>query len=143
MEWADAVAGRRGGIVMSHRDTCPDRWTARREGERAQESGYASFRNPYDDPFSRDRCEEAADEWRRGYRSAEIREEERREEEAARARAERRRIEEDESYLYEQQQQEAEYYAMQQEQYSEEDLRMAEQAQADAAVDPHADASSD
>src|SRR5262245_12450437 len=80
---------------MSHEDTCPDRWTARREGERAQENGYGRWRNPYDDFLRPDRqCEEAADEWRRGYRSAEIREDEAREEEAMRRRAELRRAEE-------------------------------------------------
>lgn len=74
---------------MSHRDTCPDPWEARREGERAQENGYGRWRNPYDDQWHPEcECREAADEWRRGYRSAEIREEEAREEEAARRRAE-------------------------------------------------------
>lgn len=36
---------------MSHRSDCPDRWTAEREGERAQEWGRGRYANPYDDPF--------------------------------------------------------------------------------------------
>lgn len=122
---------------MSHRDSCPDRWTAQREGERAQKNGYGRWRNPYDDPYSLTHCEEAADEWSRGYRRAEIREEEQREEDAARHRAEMRRVEQqaEEDYALNRQS-EYEYYAMQQEQYSEEDLRAAEEAQNVDAVDP-------
>lgn len=62
---------------MSHRDDCPDRWEARREGERAFERGYG--RNPYEpDMWGERGCEEAADEWKRGHRSAELREGDRR-----------------------------------------------------------------
>ena len=100
---------------MSHRSTCPDPWEARREGERAGHRGYGS--NPYDDyPWNRERCDEAADEWKRGYRAGEERrEEEEREERAAARRAQERR--EEEAYHeaaqleYERQQ----YYAMQEE----------------------------
>jgi len=91
---------------MSHRSTCPDRWDAEREGERAQEFGYGRWRNPYDDHYGHEHeCEEAAEAWLSGYRRAEIREEERREEEAAQRRAEMRRAE---------LQAEEDYYAMQQ-----------------------------
>lgn len=118
---------------MSHTDRCPDRWTAQREGERAQEQGYGRFRNPYEDIFSRERCDEAAQEWSAGYRRAEMREEEQREEEASRRRAAHRRIEADEEACYfQRQQEEAEYYAMQQETYLKEDLRAAEAAQAES-----------
>lgn len=75
---------------MSHRWDCPTDWEARREGERAQENGRSRSSNPYDDRYwNRDRaCPDAADEWARGYRRAEIREEEQREEEASRQRYE-------------------------------------------------------
>jgi len=105
--------------TMSHRDTCPSRWDAEREGERAQEYGYGRWRNPYDDHFHPDReCDEAAEAWRSGYRRAEMREEEQREEDAARHRAEMRRAElqaEEDYYA----QRAAEDYAQAQEYYAE------------------------
>ena len=76
---------------MSHRDDCPDRWVARREGERAFERGYGQ--NPYRDQLGEEGCPEAEREWRSGYRSAECREEERQEEQREQARMERRREE--------------------------------------------------
>ena len=87
---------------MSHRNDCPSRWDAEREGERAQEYGRSRSANPYDgDIWGEGRCEEAADYWRSGYRRAEIREEEQREEEAMRQRAARHRAEmEAEEYDY-------------------------------------------
>jgi hypothetical protein len=54
-----------------------NRRKARREGERAQERGTASFRNPYD-RWDQRQCH---NEWDRAYRSAEYREQERQEEE--------------------------------------------------------------
>jgi hypothetical protein len=87
---------------MSHRDNCPDRWEARREGERAQENGYGSFRNPYGG-YGDDACPEAESAWRSGWYNAERRQEER-EAEAAHERAVRRRIDEEAEYeqsLYE------------------------------------------
>ncbi len=89
---------------MSHADRCPDRWTAAREGERAQEHGYGRFRNPYDDPFSRDRCEDAAEAWNSGYRRAERQQEEREEEARYAARQAERRAQEraEEEAYYEQ-----------------------------------------
>lgn len=53
---------------MSHRDSCPDRYDAEREGKRAFERGSSSFRNPYDDPFNG--CEEASRAWDDGFRRA-------------------------------------------------------------------------
>lgn len=83
---------------MSHRSDCPDRWTAEREGERAQEYGRGRYSNPYSDPI--DGCEEGARAWSDGYRRAEYREEERREEEAAEQRRAERRHEEEAEYDY-------------------------------------------
>jgi hypothetical protein len=88
--------------------------------------------NPYEDSYwNRDTaCPEAAEEWSRGYRHAEMRAEEEREEEAARHRAAMRRAEaEAEEWGWMDRQAEADYYAMQQEQYAEEDIRAAEAAQ--------------
>lgn len=101
---------------MSHRDTCPDPRDAHREGERAQERGYGSFRNPYDG-YGEDRCDEAAREWRSGWYAAERREEEQREQEAAKRRlqAHREEARAEEDYYYAQQQEDygqaQEYYA--------------------------------
>jgi hypothetical protein len=86
---------------MSHRDNCPDRYTARREGERAFDYGRGIYSNPYDGG-----CDEASEEWRRGYREAEDR---RGEEEAAERTAERRHQE----YLDEQRYLEERFYAEQ------------------------------
>jgi hypothetical protein len=73
---------------MSHRDSCPDEYDARREGERAHERGRGYYSNPYHD--REEGCDEAASAWSRGYRAAEerataAREERRREEEEAEA----------------------------------------------------------
>lgn len=77
---------------MSHRDDCPDRWEARRQGERAFERGYGS--NPYRSRLGEDGCPDAEREWRSGYYAAERRAEEERAEMAAdRRRAEARREE--------------------------------------------------
>lgn len=80
---------------MSHRWNCPTDWEARHEGERAHEWGRSRSSNPYKESYwNRDKaCPEAADEWNRGYRRAEMRAEEEREEEAARQRAAMRRAE--------------------------------------------------
>lgn len=96
---------------MSHRDDCTDRYTARREGERAFDYGRGSYSNPY---RGEDGCEEAANAWRRGF-------EEREEERAREQREERRHAEaraEQEAYeaaMYEQEMEaaaaEAEYAA--------------------------------
>lgn len=88
---------------MSHRDYCPDDWTARREGERAFERGEGSWRNPYGESHSSfdTPCEDADAAWRRGYREAERHEEERHAEER---RQERRQEEMREQRHYEEQQ---------------------------------------
>lgn len=99
---------------MSHRSSCPDDWEARREGERAYDWGRSRSSNPYEDSYwNRDRaCPDAAEEWSRGYRRAEMRAEEEREEEAARQRAVRRRAEaEEEAYYYSEPQYEPELYS--------------------------------
>lgn len=116
---------------MSHRWNCPTDWEARHEGERAFDYGRSPLSNPYEDDYwNRDRaCPEAAEEWDRGYRSAEMRAEEEREEEAARQRAAMRRAEADEWDDYAQAQ---EYYAMQ----DERQLVESEEPPAVAAVDP-------
>ena len=118
---------------MSHRWNCPTDWEARHEGERAFEYGRSRYSNPYEDgPFNRDSaCPEAAEEWDRGHRHAEMRADEEREEEAARQRSERRRAEEQEYDDYAQEQQ---YYAMQ----DERELAEMEEPPASDAVDPHA-----
>lgn len=89
---------------MSHRWDCPRDWEARHEGERAFDYGRSRSSNPYEDTYwNRDHaCHEAAEEWDRGYRRAEMRAEEEREEEAARQRAARRRAEAEaeEAYFY-------------------------------------------
>ena len=113
---------------MSHRWNCPTDWEAKREGERAFEYGRSRYSNPYEDsPWNRDRaCPEAAEEWERGHRYAEMRAEEEREEEAARQRAAMRRAEAEaeESYYLnraaEDYAQAQEYYAMQDEQAEQE-----------------------
>lgn len=115
---------------MSHRDSCPDRWEARREGERAQERGYGEDRNPYGG-YGEDRCEEAEREWRSGWYAAERREEEQREQEAAEARRSRDRAEAEayERACYEEaciRAEEARYYESQQQ----------EEPPPDDAVDP-------
>jgi hypothetical protein len=119
---------------MSHRWSCPSDWEARREGERAFENGRSMYSNPYEDSYwNRDNaCREAAEEWERGHRRAEIREEERREEEAAHRRASLRRAEEEaeEAYYYERQA-EYEHYAAPQEEPLPEEPPVAD------AVDPH------
>ena len=78
---------------MSHRDDCPSRWEAERQGERAQEWGRSRSSNPHESLWPDEGCPEAAEAWRSGYRRAEMRDEEQREEEAARHRAEMRRAE--------------------------------------------------
>lgn len=78
---------------MSHRWNCPDRRDAERDGERAYDRGVSRLRNPYDTFDPRERCDEAVDAWRDGYRRAEMRDEEEREENAARQRAARQRAE--------------------------------------------------
>lgn len=59
---------------MSHRDSCPPRWEAEREGERSFERGYGS--NPYRDSWGDRRCPDAERNWDYGYRAAERRAEE-------------------------------------------------------------------
>jgi hypothetical protein len=91
---------------MSHRNTCPDPYDARREGERAHDYGRGIYSNPYDAPFGDRGCDEAAEAWRRGYRDAEYR----REEEDAEQRAAERRHQAD---LEEQRYLEEQYFAEQ------------------------------
>jgi hypothetical protein len=85
---------------MSHRDDCPSRWEAERQGERAQEWGRSRSSNPHESLWPDEGCPEAAEAWRSGYRRAEMREEEQREEEAARHRAEMHRAELEATDLY-------------------------------------------
>lgn len=111
---------------MSHRWNCPTDDEARREGERAFEYGRSRYNNPYEDsPWNRDSaCPEAAEEWERGHRRAEMRAEEEREEAAAQHRAAMRRAEvEAEELDYYNRQAEADHYAMLQEQDAEEDAK--------------------
>lgn len=105
---------------MSHRESCPDRWEARREGERAHDRGYGSFRNPYGG-YGESACEEAERAWRSGWYDAE-RQQEEREAEAAQERAMRRRIDEEAEYeraMIEQAERD-EYYARAEEQWPDE-----------------------
>lgn len=108
---------------MSHRDSCPSRYEAEREGERAQEHGDGRWRNPYDERYGNaEACEEASEAWSSGYRRAAYREEERREEEAREAqRVQMRRAES----------QADEDYAQAQQYYEEQDRREYEEAQPD------------
>ena len=86
---------------MSHRDDCPDKYTARRQGN--QVAGYGDWTSRYSNPYSGyDGCPEAAREWERGY---EARKEQMAEEASAQRRADARRQEEE----YAQQQYEEEY----------------------------------
>ena|SRR3990167_6007344 len=85
---------------MSHRDDCPSRWEAERQGERAQEWGRSRSSNPHESLWPDEGCPEAADAWRSGYRRAEMREEEQREEDAARHRAAMRQRELEAEDLY-------------------------------------------
>lgn len=81
---------------MSHRDSCTDPRDARREGERAHDRGFGSFRNPYGG-YGEDRCPEAESAWRSGWYAAERRQEER-EAEAAYERAMQRQVDEEREY---------------------------------------------
>ena len=117
---------------MSHRENCPSRWEAEREGERAQEWGRSRSSNPHESLWRDEGCPEAAEAWRSGYRRAEMREEEQREEEAARHRAEVRRAYEldEEAYYMEQQRQqyEAEQAYNAEMMHAEDDARRAEES---------------
>lgn len=97
---------------MSHRWDCPTDYEAEREGRRAAERGMSRYSNPYMD-HSWTPCEEAQENWMRGYRAGErareLREEEEREEQRAIER--RRQAIEEESY----------YASLQEEQYPEPD----------------------
>lgn len=110
---------------MSHRENCPDDYDARREGQRAYESGTGSWRNPYGDGGEQP-CDDAERAWRSGYRSAERDDEERRAEE----RDEQRRAE---TARCERESEEAAHYAqMEQEQpYPEEPYPQEESEPAD------------
>lgn len=105
---------------MSHRWNCPDEWTARREGERAQERGEGRWRNPYEDRWhDGSGCEDAERAWERGYRDAERHAEEREEEaRAMRRRQEREREEYEMQHYYESQQEDDRYRQYLDEQYS-------------------------
>lgn len=110
---------------MSHRDSCPPRWEAERQGERAFERGYGS--NPYRGDFHDEGCPEAERAWRSGFYGAERREEERREEERIeRQRHEARRAQRD----HEAEQEAAYYEDMQQQQYDEYQAQMEEEERA-------------
>lgn len=115
---------------MSHRLNCPTEWEARHEGERAFDYGRSRASNPYEDSYgNRERaCPEAADDWRSGYRRAEMREEERHEEEAAHRRAEMRRAE---------LQAEEEYYAHPEQQYEPEPFNEGEYIRSECASGGH------
>lgn len=76
---------------MSHRPDCPHPDDAYREGGRAHDFGRSRSTNPYESLWPDEGCPEAAEEWRRGYRRAELLAEEEREEQAARHRAKIRR----------------------------------------------------
>ena len=66
---------------MSHRWDCPTDYEAEREGRRDGEAGYKSrYSNPYSE-FGFQPCEEAAENWERGFRAGEHVREEREEEE--------------------------------------------------------------
>lgn len=93
---------------MSHRDSCPDPYEARRAGERAFERGGSRYSSGYE-------CDEADYEYRRGYDRAEERHNE--EEAEARAIAQRRQ-------RMAWAQEEARYYAGMQEQYNAEIAHM-------------------
>ena len=82
---------------MSHRPTCPDPYTARREGERAADVGDGRWRNPY-----RDECPDAERDWDRGYEAERDRIEERQAEERH-ARRVREEQQAEEAYWEEQQ----------------------------------------
>ena len=112
---------------MSHRDDCPDRWEARREGERAFERGYGS--NPY---RGDEGCPEAEQAWRSGYYAAESAERERHEEEYwDRRRAEARAEEEAcEARMMEEAQAQAEYERQAAEAYDAE-MRAAQEQEGD------------
>ena len=69
---------------MSHRDDCPTKREAERQGELAQEFGRSRSSNPHESLWLDEGCPEAAEAWRAGYRRAEMREEEAREEDAVR-----------------------------------------------------------
>lgn len=102
---------------MSHRDDCPTRWQAEREGEQAAGYGSGSWRNPYRSSFSsEDECPEAARAWEDGRRSEERRMEERQQEERERE-AEHRRREQEAEWRAEEER--AYYEQMQAEQYPE------------------------
>jgi hypothetical protein len=109
---------------MSHSWNCPTELEARRQGERAQQYGDGSWRNPYRDSWGGNHCEEAERAWERGHRDEQLRQEERAYEERAQqrrleARQEQARVEEAywqqqyECQAQEEQQAayEAEYYA--------------------------------
>ena len=102
---------------MSHRDSCPDDYEARRQGERAYERGDGSWRNPYRDDYSGERCEDAELYWRRGYEYAEQRHEEQTAEERAAQRRAEERAQEERYYL--QMQEEAYYREMEERAYAE------------------------
>lgn len=91
---------------MSHRSSCPTRWEAERQGERAFENGSGRYSNPYGRPFE-DRCREAERAWEDGRRSAEMRADEERATEAAAQR--RRRAAEEETVRYHEEQAQREY----------------------------------
>jgi hypothetical protein len=102
---------------MSHRWDCPLDYEAEREGRRAGERGLSSrYSNPYSESGWQP-CEEAQENWDRGFRAGErvreLREEEEREE---RATERRRQDAAEEEYYYQQQ-----YEAQMQEQYPEPD----------------------
>lgn len=92
---------------MSHRDSCPDSWEARREGESAHRNYQGSWDNPYRDTLGNDHaCPEAERSWEEGRRNAERQEEESLREEheykMARERAAENRREEEQEYPPEQ-----------------------------------------
>jgi hypothetical protein len=111
---------------MSHRDECPTDYEARRQGERAYERGDGSWRNPYRDDYSGERCEDAERYWRRGYEAAEQRHEEQMAEERSAQRRAEERAQEERYYL--QMQEEAYYREMEERAYAE---QMQEEPQPD------------
>jgi hypothetical protein len=75
---------------LSHRDNCPTRWEAERQGARAFEYGSPSYSNPYGRYHDRgNQCRDAERAWEDGHRRARRQAEE----EAAHRRQEQRRAE--------------------------------------------------
>jgi len=94
---------------MSHRDNCPTRWQAEREGQDAFARGAGRYSNPYDRSHGgSDHCRDADRAWEDGHRQAERHAEE----EAIQRRQDQRRAQERE---WARQKEEASYWRQQEE----------------------------